>query len=120
MDVEPEITWEGFAPSAAVDALVRREIEGLEKHHGHLTACRVAVRAPQDHRQTGGRYEVRILVTAPGRPEIVVNRNPSGVQAHEHVEVAIRDAFAAADRQLRDAAARAQDRSRPPGSGPGR
>ncbi len=102
MEVPVEITFEGMDTSDAVRARVEKEVDKLEQFQGRLTSCRVAVIAPRHHQNKGGLFEVHIYATLPGHADIVVDRNPPKDHAHEDVYVAIRDAFAAARRQLQD------------------
>lgn len=104
MQVEPQIAYEGFDPAEHVRRRVSSEIENLEKFFGHITACRVVVKATSGRRQHGDLYEVSIHVSLPDGRDVVANRHPSASHAHEDVLVAIRDAFNAARRQLQDQA----------------
>lgn len=102
MQVPYEITFDGMDPSDAVRARVQKEIDRLERFHDRITSCRVAITAPGKHKRQGGLYDVRIFMALPGGGEVSVQRNPVNGHAHEDVYVAIRDAFAAARRQLQD------------------
>jgi cold shock CspA family protein len=57
--------------------------------------------SPHRHQKKGRIYGVRLEVMVPGS-DIVVSREPTLNEAHTDVNVAIRDAFAAAARQLED------------------
>ena len=52
-------------------------------------------------------HRINIWVTIPPHGNIVVSHQPSGDRGHVHVEVAIKDAFAAARRQIEALAQRA-------------
>jgi cold shock CspA family protein len=66
------------------------------------------VEAPHHHQQKGGLYHVRIHITLPPRLEVVVDRESHQNHAHEDVHVAVRDAFKAARRQLKNHARKAR------------
>ncbi|MFZ5834724.1 MAG: HPF/RaiA family ribosome-associated protein [Pseudomonadota bacterium] len=102
MQVPYEITFDGMDPSDAVRARVEKEINRLERFHDRITSCRVAITAPGKHKRQGGLFDVRIFMAIPGGAEVAAQRNPGKDHAHEDVYVAIRDAFAAARRQLQD------------------
>ncbi len=102
MQIPYEITFEGMDPSDAVRARVQKEIGRLERFHDRITSCRVAIKAPGNHKRQGGLFDVRIYMALPGGGEVSVQRNPVSDHAHEDAYVAIRDAFAAARRQLQD------------------
>lgn len=106
MQTPLQITFEGMPPSDFARARVEREAERLERFFGRMTSCRVVVEAPDRHKNKGGLFGVRIHITLPGEREIAVARHPAQHHAHEDVYVAIRDAFAAARRQLQDEARR--------------
>lgn len=95
-----EITFHNMDHSDAVEARVREKVEHLEKISDRLTHCRVTIEAPHRHLRKGNTYHVRILLDAP-QGQVAVSRDPGHAHAHEDVYVAIRDAFDAAERQLK-------------------
>lgn len=101
MQIPLEITFHNMDRSDAVEANIREKADKLERYFDRIVACRVVVEAPHKHRRKGKLYNVRIDISVPGK-EILVNRNGPKNQAHEDVYVAIRDAFAAAGRQVED------------------
>lgn len=103
MTFETQITFRGMDPSPAVQEQIQEHAEKLARFHGRIMSCRVVVQAPHRHHHKGRLYEIRIDLQVPGH-EIAVNRDPSEHHAHEDVNVAIRDAFAAVARQLEDVA----------------
>jgi hypothetical protein len=70
-----------------------------------ITGCRVTVIAPSHKHRHGTGFQVHIWLTIPSYENIVVNNSASDDARHEHAEVAIKDAFAAARRQVDDLAA---------------
>ena len=102
MDIPLQISFRNMDASEAVEARVRERAEKLETYYDHITSCRVVVEAPHRQKNKGKLYHVRIDIGVPGRPDIVVSRDPGKKHAHEDVYVAVRDAFDAARRQLED------------------
>jgi hypothetical protein len=100
MQIPPQITFEGSEPSAAARSVITKEIERLETHNHRITGCRVAVIAPSHKHRHGTGFEIHISLTIPPHANIVVNHAPSDETRLEHAEVAIKDAFASARRQL--------------------
>jgi hypothetical protein len=100
MQIASEITFEGSESSAAARDAILKEIERLEVHNQHITGCRVTVIAPSHKHRHGIGFRVHIWLTIPPHQSIVVNHSPANDAGHEHVEVAIKDAFAAARRQV--------------------
>ena len=97
------ITFKNIEPSAALEARIREKAEKLHRFLGDITHVDVAVEAPHRHQRKGELYHVRIDVRLPGS-EIVATRDAGLNHAHEDPYVAVRDAFAAAQRQLQDRA----------------
>jgi len=102
MKVPPEIVFEGMDSSDAVRARVEREVAKLERFHDRITSSRIVIEAPSHAKQKGGLYRVRVRMLTPDGGEIKAERHSDQNHAHENVYVAIRDAFAAARRQLQD------------------
>jgi cold shock CspA family protein len=107
MQIPLQISFENAEPSEAVRAAIGHEVERLEKYRHHITGCRVAVVAPSTKHRHGAVYRINIWVTIPPHKNIVVNHQPSDDRGRVHVEVAIKDAFAAARRQIKALAQRA-------------
>ena len=100
MQIAPEITFEGLEPSPAARAAILKEIKRLETHNQRITGCRVTVIAPSNKHRHGTGFQIHIRLTIPPHENIVVNHSPVDDVRHEHIEVAIKDAFAAARRQV--------------------
>jgi ribosome-associated translation inhibitor RaiA len=106
MQIPLQLTFEGIDPSDAARVAIEREVERLEKHNHRIIGCRVTVIAPSHAHQHGSGFQIHIWLTIPPHENIVVNHAPSKNARHEHVEVAIKDAFASARRQVDDLAQR--------------
>jgi ribosome-associated translation inhibitor RaiA len=102
MQIPLQISFENAEPSEALRAAIRREVDRLEKYQHHIIGCRVAVVAPSTKHRHGSAYRINIWLTIPPHENIVVSHQPSDDQSHVHVEVAIKDAFAAARHQIED------------------
>ena len=102
-----QITFRNMKTSEAVEARIRQNVERLEKSCDNLLSCRVVIEAPHAHHQKGGLYHTRIDITLPDET-IVVNREPDLHKGSTDVYVSIRDAFAAAGRQLQKQSKRRQ------------
>ena len=95
MQTPLQITIRNVEPSEALATRIRDKTQKLEQFFDHITSCRVVVESPQKHHQ-GKQFNVCIDIGVPGN-EFVVNRDH-----HDDVYVALRDAFEAAKRQLKD------------------
>ena len=101
MQVPLEITFRGVPHSDAVETRIREKAAKLEQFCDNIISCRVAVEAEHHHQHQGNLYKVRIDLSVPQK-HIVVSRDHHDKQSHEDFYVALRDAFAAATRQLEE------------------
>ena len=102
MQVPIHIAFEGVEGSDSLRRRIEREAAKLERFSSRITACHVALIGRSGNRRHGDLFKVRLRINSPGRPDVVVDRNPDEDHAHEDPYVAIRDAFAAARRRLQD------------------
>jgi hypothetical protein len=100
MQIPLQVTFEGTDASEIVRAAIAHEVKRLEEHNHHIIGCRVAVIAPSHKHRHGSGFHVHIALTLPPHENVIVNREPSDDSRHEHAEVAVKDAFASARRQL--------------------
>ena len=101
MEIPAEITFHNMQRLEDIEEEIRERIDRLEDFCDWITGCHVVVEAPT-HQRKGGLYKVRIHLTVPPRRQISIDRGPHTHQEHADIHVAIRDAFSAARRQLRD------------------
>jgi ribosome-associated translation inhibitor RaiA len=109
MEFSLQIVVRHLAHSDALEARVRKDVAKLLSSHPRMVSCRVTVEELGKHRHQGRQFQVRIDARTPGK-EIVSRRDH-----HEDVYVALREAFDAMRRQLKDAAglARGEVKTRP-------
>jgi ribosome-associated translation inhibitor RaiA/cold shock CspA family protein len=105
MQMPLQISFHGLDPSPEIEARIRKKAAKLERFSDRIIGCRVVVEAPHRHHRHGKLYNVRIDLSVPGKDVFVGHSGPLN-HAHEDVNVAIRDAFNAAARQLEDHARR--------------
>lgn len=91
------IKFHNIPASEAVEAEIRKRAEKLSQISDRINRCDVTVETSGKHKHQGHEYEVRIDLTIPGA-EIVLNRT----HPNEDVYVAVRDAFDAAARKLKE------------------
>jgi ribosomal subunit interface protein len=103
------LTFQEMEPSDAVAKWVEEHAAKLEKFYAPIVHCDVVIEAPHRHSQHGRLYAVRIDITVPG-DEIVVSHQGPKDHAHEDIYVALRDAFHAARRQLKNVARKQRGR----------
>lgn len=94
-----QVHFRDMEPSEAVQTVVQEKFDKLYKHFPRILHCEVLLEAPHQHQHKGGIYHVHITVKI-AQSEVVVSREPEKNHAHEDAYIAIRDAFAAAEKQL--------------------
>jgi cold shock CspA family protein len=100
MQVPLAISFRSIPKDERIENLIRARADKLDRVCNHLMSCRVGVEKPQTHQDIGNPYRVRIdMKVSPGH-ELVVRREPSQGYMHDPLDVVIRDAFNAAERQL--------------------
>lgn len=105
MQIPLQITFHGLDHSDAVETRVREKVAKLEQLYDRITSCRVVIEV--HHRNTsnlhhkGEPFHIRIDLTVPGS-ELVVKRDPKDAHVNEDIYVALRDAFEAMTRQLKE------------------
>jgi cold shock CspA family protein len=118
--IPTQITFRGLPHSAVLDSEIRERVAWLEQFYADVMRCRVLVDLPHRHRHEGRLFHVRIELTVPGGPPIVVSHEPSlhaqlkdvhddthhkqdEIEGeHRYAAVAVRQAFDAARRRLED------------------
>jgi len=111
MQTPVNLEIQGLAASAHLRDLIDRNLEKLERFYGRITACKIAIRAPDLHHKKGEGYFVTIRLAIPDRQDVIVNPPPDGLDRRQaDVTFAINDAFKRADRQLRHHASRLKGR----------
>lgn len=102
MDRPLEIAFHNLDSSPTVEADIRDRVDKLAKRYRHLTGCRVSVEKLHNQHRTGNVFEVHVVLSVPGR-DLAVSREPQKAKqryAHPDIRSSVRDAFAAAERQL--------------------
>lgn len=96
MQIPLQISLRGIAHSDALHDAIREKAGKLDRYYARIVSCRVVLELAARHERKGKQYAVHIDLKVPGG-EIAVT--------HEHdadLEIALRDAFDAARRQLED------------------
>ena len=100
VDLPIHVALRDIETTPAIEADIRRKAEKLFTHYNGITSCRVIAESPPKHHKKGRLYNVHIVIAVPGT-ELVVKREPN-----QDFYIAIRDAFQAADRQVKEFASR--------------
>lgn len=100
MKLPLQITSRDFPLTEAAEQLIREKAAKLDSIYDQIMGCRVTVETPHSHQHKGNTFNVKIDLTVPGS-EMVIKR-----EENEDLYVAIRDAFDAALRKLKEYSAR--------------
>lgn len=101
MEKSPQVAFHNVAHSRAVEDRVLEYLAKLEKFFPRITACHVVIEGKPRHKKKGTPYAVSMTIQVPG-DSIHISRRPGRDEDHEDIYVMLRDAFAAARRQLED------------------
>ncbi len=110
MEVPLELSFRDIKKTPDLEQLINDKVDDLEKVCNNLISCRMAVEKPQEHLKSGNPYRVRLTLRVPPGHEIVVKREPGTGNMHDPLDIIIRDAFSAAQRQLRELMERQQQK----------
>ncbi|MDE1987936.1 MAG: host attachment protein [Alphaproteobacteria bacterium] len=95
------VVFRNMVSSPSVEASALRHADKLGQKFGRIVSCRVTVEAPHRHHRKGRLFRANVDLVVPGR-EITTKAAGPNKHAHEDVNIALRYAFAAATRQLKD------------------
>ena len=100
MSNEFQVVYHNIDQSVAINEAVQKRISKLERFCDQIIAGRVVLDSPHNNRHKGKVYSVGLEIHTPAK-EVRVNQEQHDNPAHEDLYVAIRDAFNAAERQLK-------------------
>ena len=99
MDDKLQICFQGMETSDALEARIRERFVHLMRRCPDLTGCRVTVTKESRAHVKGHLFRVGLVMHRPGR-DVVVTHPGQRDHVHHDVYVALRDTFAAAERQV--------------------
>ncbi len=102
MNVPLEISFRGMDKIQSIEDLIRERSERLERYCDHISSCSVTVERTQSTQQRGQPFRVRIDLRIPPQHEIVVRREPHKGDLHTDLSTEVRQAFDAAEGQLKE------------------
>ena len=95
-----QIVFHNIDQSASISDAVNKRISKLQRFCDRVLAGRVVLDSPHNNHHKGKVYAVGLEIHTPSK-EVRVNQEQHDNHAHEDLYVAIRDAFNAAERQLK-------------------
>ena len=103
MQVPVEIAFQHCEPSEEIRSAIAKQAQRLERFSDRITSCRVVVSGPQTRHRRGDLFQIDLRIAMPQQKDVIVGKTHGDVAEHEHVLVAIREAFDAAVRKIEDA-----------------
>lgn len=100
MQIPLQISFHDVDHSEALEERVREKVKKVEHFFDHITSCRVVIEKPHKHNHQGKLFDVTIDLKIPGHEFVV--KGEKGNHAHEDVYVALRNAFDALARQVKE------------------
>jgi len=122
-----DVVFRNMRRRVAAEARIRERAAVLGGLYDRIERCRVVVEVPHRHHETGNHYQLRIELAVPGRDIVIAHdssrrtRQPdeatprkSSETAVEHrqLQVAVHDAFEAAERRLKRMVERRRPRAK--------
>jgi cold shock CspA family protein len=107
METPVEVDFQGTEPIEWLRESIISHIAKLEDRFGRLTACRVVLKAPGEHHQTG-LYEINIRLVLPNGREVNVAKTAIEDERYGDPTFAVNDTFKRARRRLQDQVRRMQ------------
>jgi ribosomal subunit interface protein len=100
MSNEFQVVFHNIDQSDALSESVQKRIDKLRRFSSDIIGGRVVLDSPHNNQHKGKVYSVAIEIHTSNKP-VVVTQEQHDNHAHEDLYVAIRDAFNAAERQLK-------------------
>ena len=107
---EVRVLFRNLRSAEAVEKSIRNHAEKLRQRYPRIETCKATVQGSRAHHRKGKLYRVTVFLQAPGST-LTVDSSGSRGPGHENVFAAIREAFDAANRSLRDYMRKRAERS---------
>jgi ribosome-associated translation inhibitor RaiA len=101
MSIPVQVTFRHMPRSLSFETRIRELMHRLERFSAHITSCHVVVEKPHQSSAQGGLFGVHVSVCVPGNV-IVVQRSHAADPDHTNAYIALRDAYKALKRSLKE------------------
>jgi len=101
MQLPLQISFRHMEHTPGIEATIREKAAALDTFASRVMSCRVVVEPAGKHHLHGNQYQVHIDITVPGG-EVVATHEPGRHKEYKDIQIAVRDAFDAAARQLEE------------------
>ena len=103
MTMANQVTYRDIDTSLALNAIIQKRLEKLERYSTDIQHSRVVLESPHNHKHKGKSFKATIEIEVKGELITVSQDDPS-------IHVAVRDAFNIAERKLKSHAEQLQPR----------
>lgn len=103
MQTSLDIAFRQCTPSEQIRSEIAAQARRLEKFSARITSCHVVVSGQQARDRSAGLFQIQLRIAMPGHKDVVVDRHGHALE-RKHTTVAIKGVFAAAVRQIEEAA----------------
>src|SRR5262249_47376507 len=94
--------FQGMQGTPTIRRSIATQVGKLERRFGRITACRILVKSPTAHHQTGAPFNVHIRLSLPDGREVNVGGRRSHDEREADLRFALNTAFKRARRALQD------------------
>ena len=108
---DTKVVFRGLDHSPAVEEVVNKRLDKLERFNHNIQSLRVILEAPHNNHHKGNVFHVTVEAMLP-QHDLVVNNDQHDKHSHEDIYVAIRDAFDAMERRLKSVTGKQRSFSR--------
>jgi ribosomal subunit interface protein len=112
MTAQLDVHFHGIEKSDALQTKVQEKFDKLKRHFDRMTSCRVVLEAPQRNAAKAKVFHVKIEISVPGQPPIIVNQEREGGSPQTDLGLAIRDAFESATRRIDEISTKMKSRAK--------
>ena len=107
MTMASNVTYRDLDTSAALNAIIRKRLNKLERYCSDIKHSRVVLDSPHNHKHKGKEFRATVEIDIKGNPINICQNDPS-------IHIAVRDAFDVAERKLKSRVKQLQSRRNRP------
>ncbi len=95
MTMANHVTYRDLDASQALNSIIHKRLQKLERYSTDIKHSRVVLDSPHNHKHKGKQFRATVEIDIKGSPITITQDDPS-------IHIAVRDAFNAAERKLKD------------------
>ncbi len=91
-----DVVYRDLDASVALNSIIDKKFEKLSRYSDQITRSRVVLATPHNHKHKGKQFRASIELSLKGAPVTTIS------QDDDSIHIAVREAFNAAERKLKD------------------